>query len=362
MIELADELFNKFSPKNKKLCIFHIIKLFRLINAGHGLSNHVTFIIDTNILIYLEAPERSTSKVFYCAIIFTFRAIYNLNVKYEILITPAVFWEFCENGKSEQIEYQHQLNKKISELVKMLSVLRLPVSISPIIYNFMHYNETKYKIKSDIYLMRKYLEKFKTLNLEEGINNSRGIPLIYSSVVNYIQDNLDPDDLKYFDEKHVTLFLASHLNEMVLDVVDDQKIKQTNRDTTGTIKLRKKIIEFNNREIKGIGDIELLSFCDIGVQFHYSTRKTYVGLTFENKLIKLLLDHSEPVIGTRKIHMGRDDTELIMNIEWNKLLTKRKKSDNQCFMQHKLINDFYDEIEKIPCIEAFFDYENSLLN
>jgi hypothetical protein len=75
------------------------------------------------------------------------------------------------------------------------------------------------------------------------------------------------------------------------------------------------IIKVRKNEIKGLGDIELFQYCDIRSQFISKSPTTYVGLTFDENLAKVLGTFSNLNVRSEEIRGGEDESSIMKKWE-----------------------------------------------
>jgi len=94
--------------------------------------------------------------------------------------------------------------------------------------------------------------------------------------------------LKYFNEGYVRWVLASMITAKIVNNRnnDKQVRKDSRHDLTFSLSALNKI---SKDVIEGLGDLELLSYCDITSQFQSKSEFTCVAITFDENLFKSFL-------------------------------------------------------------------------
>ncbi|WP_041245577.1 hypothetical protein [Geotalea uraniireducens] len=115
---------------------------------------------------------------------------------------------------------------------------------------------------------------------------------------------------KYFSERRAKIFLENVIQSKIVhhkgNDPDARKIMRNNE-----VIVESKLMEIEKGRLKGVGDLSLLSLCDIGSQFHGEAPFTAIGLTFDERLETVLASHSSLTIQSQQLIVGKDDEESV---------------------------------------------------
>jgi hypothetical protein len=140
-----------------------------------------------------------------------------------------------------------------------------------------------------------------------------------------LSQRLAPDtlDLRYFDLGWVRWVLAALIERLILtNKANDARVRKTfHNEDAGILaalnKLRKGVLQ-------GLGDIELLSLCAIGSQFHQEEEETRTALTFDTKLQQALAMRSGLFATHEPFAPGRDSATDIQR-KFDELMEGRRR-------------------------------------
>jgi hypothetical protein len=232
----------------------------------------------------------------------------NLDVR--LVITPAIFFESIGRRelKSES-DYKQVLRQLHSELA--------PLGIRIMISGIESYRKARALcslILRDGRSIAKMLNDIKSsdwgMPLREG---SHKYPIKNPMVM---ADELLPHrmKLKYFKEWYVRLVLIGIIEKAILESRVNKNIlrgylRETKNFITGSI------VKIRKNELKGLGDIELFQYCDIRSQFISKSPTTYVGLTFDENLAKVLNEFSNLNVRSEEIRGDEDESSMMKKWE-----------------------------------------------
>lgn len=299
-MELAEHLLRQESDEGKRSCIREALRLCHQIALGVGLGEPYYLILDNDVLNALQKPN--IYRVRYIALILLFRAIKNQNRNFRIAINPAIFFEF--NGE-EAFQNTESFEIGWTILERTISQTELPIFY----FGLETFKKAKAQLKSikhDIKIITTALEQINSLSWK--VNLRRGFGVTFPHAV--AREECPKVKTKYFSEHHTRLFLESVIESKIIHHKDNDKYARKNFRNKRTIE-KSKLLESKKGRLKGIGDLSLISLCDIGSQFHHQPDSTAIAITFDERLENSLIYHSSISIHSQPLVGGKEDENSI---------------------------------------------------
>jgi hypothetical protein len=232
----------------------------------------------------------------------------NLDVR--LVITPAIFFESIGRRelKSES-DYKQVLRQLHSELA--------PLGIRIMILGIESYRKARALCSLILRDGRSIMNILKDVKSSEwDIPLRKGVHKYPIRNPMALADELLPCSMKleYFNPWYVRLALVGIVERAILESRLNKGIlrgylSETKNFITGSI------IKVRKNELKGLGDIELFQYCDIRSQFISKSPTTYVGLTFDENLAKVLGTFSNLIARSEEIRGGEDERSIMKKWE-----------------------------------------------
>jgi hypothetical protein len=121
-----------------------------------------------------------------------------------------------------------------------------------------------------------------------------------------------------------------------------------------------KLMEVTKKDkLKGVGDLSILSFCDLGSQFFHKSKFTAIGVTFDARLRDTLINHSQISAMSQQFVMGRD-TEKTNRAKLDEFFNKTAEVSAVKELCHRWVNDFLDKLHQLEWVAAALTVSNEL--
>jgi len=131
--------------------------------------------------------------------------------------------------------------------------------------------------------------------------------------------------LKYFNEGYVRWVLASIIEaEIVNNRNNDKQVRNNSRhDLTFSLSALNKI---KGGVIEGLGDLELLSYCDVTSQFQNKSEFTCFAITFDKNLFKSFL-YRQTLVATHEPFVVGVDSDTDKERKFKQIEEEQKRLD-----------------------------------
>jgi hypothetical protein len=231
----------------------------------------------------------------------------NLDVR--LVITPTIFFESI--GRRE-LKSESDYKQALRQLHNELSSLGIRIMISGI-ESYRKARALCSLILRDGKSIMKIFNDTKSSVWDIPLRNgSQKYPM---RIPMMMTDELLPRrmKLKYFNDWYVRLVLTGIVEKAILESRVNKNIlrgylsERSNFITGSIIKVRR-------NELKGLGDIELFQYCDIRSQFIAKSPTTYIGLTFDENLAKLLQKFSNLNVRSEEIKDGESESSMMKKL------------------------------------------------
>lgn len=323
--------------ENQKLIILDsYFKLCNQLDFSSGLQEPYILFIDNCVLQDIKHKDNDHNRYLrFLGINLFFDFLVNKSgIEFKLAILPTILYEF--NGKKE-IESELDYNY----LVDKISSLFEPFGLNLLFVGCSNYVESKKSLEHLILDEKRISRVIKNIkkkdwNVELRKDNMIKFPM--GIALRAIPKNLK---LSYFNRGYVQWAIASAIEVLILNNKNNDREVRKNLRHDLTFSLAS-INKIKKEMIAGLGDLELLTYCDITSQFRRDNEFTCIALTFDDKLYEtlsyrrgLMVTHDPIIIGKSKeedvkkacqqINFGREKLEEadIKNID-----LKRKMADN----------------------------------
>jgi hypothetical protein len=322
-MELAEHLLKQESDECKIKCIDDAFRLCHQITLGFGLGEPYYLVLDNDVLNALQKPNiRSTQ---YIALILLFRTIKKQKKDFRIAINPAIYFEF--NGE-KAFQNSEAFENGWADLNRAVAQTELPIFS----YGLDTLKQAKAQLKSikhDIKAINAALVKIKSMNWK--VNLRRGIGVTFPHVI--AREKCPKIKTKYFSTHHTRLFLASVIESKIIHHKDNDNYAKKKLRDEGAIK-KSKLLEYKKGRLTGVGDLSLISLCDIGSQFHHQAKSTSIAITFDKRLERTLIEHSRISVHSQHLIGGQEDKNSI------------KEKMNDFFERSQIVKDVNEDAQK----------------
>ncbi len=338
-MELAEHLFKQESDIGKEECLYEAMRLCNQIANGYGLGEPYYLVLDNDVLNALQKPNKYPVR--YIALILLFRKLKNLNEDFRITVNPVIFFEF--NGEKS---FQSDEAFKAGWHTFRRAVYQTGLPIYS--YNLDTFKGAKAQFKSikhDIKIIKNALEQIKATDWK--VNLRSGNLVTFPHVIS--EERCPRVKTKYFSIHHTRLFLKSVIESRIVHHKENDKFARKNFCSKDVVN-KSHLLKNKKGQLKGIGDLSLISLCDIGSQFHNQSDSTTIALTFDKTLEKALSQHSQIGIMSQPLVGGQEDKNSIteklsdFHIKGQVLTDINKQAD--LFM-----SDFWDELKNTSWLE-----------
>lgn len=278
---LAEHLFKNLSVEKKLECLHEIIRLNRQLVNGLGLGKTYYLLLDNDVLNALSKPNSQSIR--YISLIVTFIVLKRINLNIKLLINPVIFYEF--NGE-EAFNTEIEFNNAMNELTKLLLKLEVEVFVSDM-KTFKEAKKNFKSIKHDIKIIHSAIKKIKSSDFSLNLDNSNPNYLFTPIIANKISPKIST---KFFQSHKVQKFIDSLVQSKIMHNKENSKNSKILRHKE-TLELSR-LLKLKKNKLKGIGDLSLLSFCNMNEQFYNSSDIITIAISFDELLEKNLKNHS----------------------------------------------------------------------
>ncbi len=300
-VDLAEYLISKFSSNEIEQCIEYTTRLIGQVHSGYGLSEPYYLFLDNDVLNALRNPN--DYPVRYVALIVFFKALKAHPSTFNIAISPAVFFEYCQKDVVTSEDKLKLGWYQIGRAIKPLDADFYSIGLGCLEKAKRTYDA----IEKDKKLILSLLNEVKKSDWVVNLETKNGVKFPHAVANEFLAKF--KFKLEYFDDFFTYKYFESVIVSKILhNKKNSSYIRKTMRDPYA-IKRAKLLVE-NKDKLKGSGDLSLLSLCDISSQFKFSSNDTNIALTFDKRLESTLREQSIKIASTSLTIGGQNgDTE-----------------------------------------------------
>ena len=353
--------YKKLNSNQKRRFEFFLNMLMEQCEKAMVLRGPYRFILDSNIIIRFENMSNSNNFEGLLAIMAFFIFYRKQSVfKADLLITPPVFYEFFrlknmktlvefwENFKSIRFMIEDTLN--IDVLFKNLDSFEKTNSFIKLI------EDDANKIKKELIEINKKEWNYDFIRKPGGVvgfarRDEFMIEVPPLSAAEHLYEELDT---QYYHPYYVGLFLKDHIayklvnnpnnnQEIINKYLDDHKYN-----------LREVLFIDKRNRLKGLADIEVLTYCNLTSQFDQQPHSSYfpasIPLTLDTNLFISLVRYSQCSIASPKIIGGVDDKASFkakLESSFDDIKRRMTRADNKQRQLVKASADFLGEVSEL---------------
>lgn len=312
-VQIKEKIKNEILTLNKEEkteLLNNFVFLVSNIESVIGLTKLLYLIVDNQILIDLSyintdnfEPEYRRRYIRRISVLMLFNYLSSyveLNIK--TLLIPTIFYELNNrNILKTNNDFQSLLNK-YSTLIEVLDTETISWGLDNFNIakrNLQQIEQDERKILNVLNDLKQQKMTFQVFDkMEWRDENNEKVKCKMFKPPFLIANQLifsKKLKLKYFDENIVKYIIASHLEPKIyLDSVQNnsslkQEIKGFRHES---IQKTASVTKIKKGMLKGLADIEMLQFCNIGMQFRSNTNYTLFAVTFDEKLLELLQERT----------------------------------------------------------------------
>ncbi|WP_252179452.1 hypothetical protein [Endozoicomonas sp. 4G] len=277
MIRIKEEI-KALDKKDKEKVLVYFAYLMDQFMPSSGFTEPHYLFIDNSIL--QDIKNKSSSQISYLrylsTLIFSDFLSRKSKLDIKLAITPAIFYEFS-GRKSLENEYKYQeILEKVQDSVDILNIETYTIGFS----SFSEINKLIDKVKIDEEIIISKIRDIKNTDWSVRLRFDNGIKFPHAVANKYLSSDLQ---LKYFDDGYVRWVLSTLIErEIITNKHNDEYVRRNFRHDM--IFLIAALNKIKKGIIQGLGDIELLQFCDITGQQYRENNRTCTGITFDENL------------------------------------------------------------------------------
>ncbi len=283
--ELFFEKYFKNLPLGHEVLVLRYAILFATqFLSAIGLPTPYFLVID-NCLIQdlLQAEKKEERKIRATALLlFTHYLKEKFAVPIYIAFTPITLYEFV--GKrllKDEIDFE--------ENVSSLKILLKDTNLSILPFKIGSFEEANENLKRIIWDAEEVTQKIRLIRQQQwNIRIKNEIELFHCFQI--AQEQVpEPIVLRYLNENFARYILASLIEMLIWEspVQSKHLRKKFLEISQGSAA---KILKIKGRDLKGLGDVQILSFCSIQSQFMAEQHFSFVALTADDILHSILID------------------------------------------------------------------------
>lgn len=350
------EKVKSLNEKSKRRFFINLMMLFKQEFHSLSLDGPYKIILDSNVIMRLEEINNKIFNEGNLAIL-TFFDYYKNQNNYvaDFVIIPTVFYEFYRQQNSTSFSESWERFKRIKKLIEDVLDIRVKFSLSSnieysekiikaiendmvVIKNFLK-NINKY---SDFELVRSYENRLPCTSFLNQNNKTIEIPPI--SAAKYLIEQMK-FKMSYFNFHYIQECLAEHLAYAIEN--NPRNNLEIARKYKGEYPYKNIVFIGSKDELRGLADIEILSFCDIRKQFMMQANDNYypasISLTLDENLFKAIPKETQV---SSSVMTGGEDTQ-DSQAKWDCFLENTKRMDDSKKRQEQCCKTQIEYIEDL---------------
>lgn len=249
-------------------------------SASAQIGNKTTIVLDSNILMSIRDRKDHKCYLPIATAAFVFFDFLKTNYNVKIAIVPTIFYEYI---KKKMITSRFEYEKNIYSLLSDLKYIGLPVALVGV-DDFKSAKCVLKKIEHDEKQIKKALSYISSRDWKTEIKQGSWIRIPQSIAF----ESVPKINLKYFSKGYVRHVLSCNIEKRIIESNNyDKNIKKFRLNRT--VRPFYKILNNDEKSsLKGHGDLELFSICDLKSQFAEGYEETIFALTIDKDLCDVL--------------------------------------------------------------------------
>jgi hypothetical protein len=243
------------------------------------------------------------------------------NRKVQLAVTPGAVFEHMGRRAVLSVEDAYSA---LLELKEILHTTKLPISG----LGFKNADDLYTRlnnVKTDEEFLTKFVRELDDSDWKVDLQSPDGVIIPISIAQEAIPDKLP---LKYFDPWFVKFVLSGRIEQHIIKQSqhNPQAMPISSGELTNALS-RLNTFKKNSSILKGLGDIDILQYCDLSSQFQQNSDYILLGQTFDRGLSEVLRRRTSFVVGSGVTFGTPDQDEQIEKMI--SLMTSNPFKDNE---------------------------------
>ncbi|MFJ2366007.1 hypothetical protein ACIPIN_20260 [Pseudomonas sp. NPDC087697] len=300
-MDLAAQYFASMELDQKNRVTFEVTELLIQVSLGVGLPQPYYLVIDNDVLNALQKPDEYRER--YVALMLLFDYIRRSELDFRSAITPVIFIEFSEKDALTTADAFNIAMKHLHQTVAKTGLQLFCQGLS----NFKEAKRSEKSINHDLHEISSALSKIKLNEYKIDLSRPNNRIMLPHAAARYLAPKFKP---KYFSRGHTELFIQAAIESKILHNKKNDAYVRKNFHNKYAIRTSK-LLTLQSGRLKGMGDLSILSLCDIGSQFSQKFSATSIGLTFDERLRDVLASHSDLTVTSDILISGEETPKSI---------------------------------------------------